>query len=314
MLARSLLIAASCWLWLASQAAAQTHECSKAGIGAAALTADAPVSILTVSTEPLADGRDRYCLVSVGVGSNVNILVGLPMDGRWNGDLQAIGRGGYGGTLRPPVSAVSRGYVGVSTDTGHPLAARDPGEAPTSDWRNTTGAFAMLAPGTPNPALQNDFAHRSSHLMAVIAKQLATAFYGQPVDHAYWYGCSTEGSHGLRAVQQYPEDYDGVLAGDPAIHFAQVMAYQIWPQLVMKERVGHPIMPAKLDLATRSAVAACDRFDGLVDGLLADAPVPLQRRARQENRHARLRHERWRMPVDGRSESDRRNLARADES
>jgi hypothetical protein len=228
MLARSLLIAASCWLWLASQAAAQTHECSKAGIGAAALTADAPVSILTVSTEPLADGRDRYCLVSVGVGSNVNILVGLPMDGRWNGDLQAIGRGGYGGTLRPPVSAVSRGYVGVSTDTGHPLAARDPGEAPTSDWRNTTGAFAMLAPGTPNPALQNDFAHRSSHLMAVIAKQLATAFYGQPVDHAYWYGCSTEGSHGLRAVQQYPEDYDGVLAGDPAIHFAQVMAYQIW--------------------------------------------------------------------------------------
>jgi hypothetical protein len=270
MIVRSLLIAAACWLWAVGAGFAQPSECTKTGIGSSALTADAPASITAVSLEPLADGRDQYCLVGVHVGDNVNILVGLPMAGRWNGDLQAIGRGGYGGALRPPISAVARGYVGVSTDTGHPFSSRDPNDAPTDEWRDMPGAFAMLSPGKLNRALQTDFAYRSSHLMAVIAKQLATGFFGRPVEHAYWYGCSTEGSHGLRAVQQYPEDYDGVLAGDPAIHFAQVMAYQIWPQLVMKERIGGPLLPVKLDLATRRAIATCDALDGLRDGLLTD--------------------------------------------
>jgi hypothetical protein len=87
-------------------------------------------------------------------------------------------------------------------------------------------------------------------------------------------------------VQQYPEDYDGMLAGDPAIHFAQVMAYQIWPQLVMKERVGGPLLLAKLDLATRSAVAACDARDGLRDGLVTD-PRRCRYRAARDKKIAR---------------------------
>jgi hypothetical protein len=254
-------------LLAASPAAAQ--DCSQAGIGSTQLAADAPVTIVSASIER-PDGGDRYCLVSVRVGGNVNILVGLPMDGRWNGDLQAGGRGGYGGTLQPPVKAVARGYVGVASDTGHTLAKRDPAEAPDPEWRDTTGAFAMGAPGDPNVPLQNDFAHRSTHLMAVVAKQVAAAFYGRPVGHAYWNGCSTEGSHGLRAAQQYPDDYDGILAGDPPVEFAQTMAYQIWPQVVMRQRVGGPILRAKLDLASASAVAACDALDGLADGILTD--------------------------------------------
>lgn len=251
---------------LAAPAAAQ--DCG--AIGSASLTADAPVTIVSASTEKLPEGGARYCLVRVRVGGNVNIAVGLPMDGRWNGDLEAGGRGGYGGSALPPVRQVARGYVGVESDTGHPAAKRDPDENPTDDWRDTTGAFAMRSPGVSDPALRSDFAHRSAHLMAVVAKQLAAAFYGRPVDRAYWNGCSTEGDRGLRVAQRHPEDYDGILAGDPAIHFAQTMAYQLWPQLVMKERVGGPILPAKLDLASKRAIAACDRLDALVDGLLAD--------------------------------------------
>jgi hypothetical protein len=147
---------------------------------------------------------------------------------------------------------------------------RDPDESIAADWRDTTGAFAMLAPGVPYRALQEDYAHRASHLMAVVGKQLARAFYGRAASHAYWNGCSTEGRQALRAAQQYPQDYDGILAGDPPIRFGAVMAFQIWPQLVMKDMVGHPIASAKLDLATKRAVAACDMRDGLGDGILAD--------------------------------------------
>jgi hypothetical protein len=132
------------------------------------------------------------------------------------------------------------------------------------------GAFAMRAPGVPDLARQNDFAHRSAHLMAVVGRQVASVFYGHSPSHAYFNGCSTEGRQGLRAAQQYPNDYDGILAGDPAINFAEVMAFQIWPQLVMKDIVGGPILPAKMALATTRAVEACDGLDGLGDGLLTD--------------------------------------------
>jgi len=158
----------------------------------------------------------------------------------------------------------------MQTDGGHPAGARDPDERVVDDWRDTTGAFAMLTAGVPNRVLQDDFAHRASHLMAVLGKQLAQAYYGRPAKHAYWNGCSTEGRQGLRAAQQYPEDYDGILAGSPPARFGAVMAFQMWPQVVMKDMVGRPIATGRLDLATRKAVAACDGLDGLRDGILTD--------------------------------------------
>lgn len=270
---RALRIGAVAALALVSvRAAAQSGEtsCSMAALSTATFKADAPVRLISASLETLPGAGQRYCLVRLRVGDNVNIAAGLPMDGRWNGSLQAEGVGGYGGRADPPVRSIARGFLGLQTDTGHPAAARDPDEAIAEDWRDTTGAFAMLAPGVPNRALQEDYAYRASHLMAVVGKQLASAFYGRAADHAYWNGCSTEGRQALRAAQQYPADWDGILAGDPPIRFAEVMAFQIWPQVVMKEMVGHPIVAAKLDLATQRALAACDGLDGVRDGLLAD--------------------------------------------
>lgn len=250
---------------------ASVRGCSVASIAALPLTADQPVAVTSASVEELPDGRGRYCLVRLRVGDNVNIAAGLPLDGRWNGSIQAEGVGGYGGKANPPVRSVSRGFLGLQTDTGHPAAARDPDESVVQDWRDTTGAFAMLAPGVPNRTLQDDYAHRSSHLMAVLGKQLAQGYYRRPARHAYWNGCSTEGRQALRAAQDYPEDYDGILAGSPPIRFGGVMAFQIWPQVVMKDVVGHPIAGDRLNLASQRAISACDDLDGLRDGLLTDA-------------------------------------------
>jgi Tannase and feruloyl esterase. len=71
----------------------------------------------------------------------------------------------------------------------------------------------MLSVGQPNTPLQIDFAYRSEHLMSVIGRQLAQAFYGRPPAHAYWNGCSTGGRQGLMMAQRYPDDYDGIVAG-----------------------------------------------------------------------------------------------------
>lgn len=42
------------------------------------------------------------------------------------------------------------------------------------------------------------------------------AYYGRQQDYSYWLGCSSGGKQGLKEVQEYPEDYDGVIAGAAA--------------------------------------------------------------------------------------------------
>jgi hypothetical protein len=257
-----LLIAAS----FAARAQAPVTTCDAAGIGATKLTADGPpVTISSASSE--AAGQVPYCLVKVLVPHAINIWVGLPMDGKWNGRWQSVGGGVYAGSVAPPNQAVAAGYAAATTDTGHagkgPFAAGD-------------GSFGMLEPGKPNTELQIDFAYRSEHLMAVIGKQLVQA-YGAAQKYSYWNGCSTGGRQGLRMAQDYPNDYDGILAGAPAIHWDRFQAGHAWYSVAQLRDNGGPlgggapaVLTAKEKLATAKAVAACDALDGVTDGVLED--------------------------------------------
>lgn len=237
-----------------------TVACDMAGIGAATLSADAPVTVLEVTTGTTGAGAtDRdYCLVKVKVDPQVNIWVSLPTSA-WNGRFRAEGNGVYAGASQLGVAtdSVRQGFVGVKTDTGHP------------DFF-LSGAFGMLSPGNANVPLQEDFAHRSMHLMAVVGKQLTKAYYAQDPVRSYWYGCSTGGRQGLMMAQRYPEDFDAILAGAPAIHWDRFQAYHIWPQIAMREEAGGPIATAKQTLATNRAIAVCDANDGVTDGVLDD--------------------------------------------
>src|SRR5437764_1375922 len=136
----------------------------------------------------------------------------------------------------------------------------------TEPGRSATTA----ANGAPDVQLQTDFAYRSEHEMAVIGKQLAQAFYGQSPAYSYWNGCSTGGRQGMRMAQQFPADYNGILAGAPAFHWDRFQAAQIWPQVAMRVETGGPVSAAKETLATNAAIAACDGIDGVVDGVIGD--------------------------------------------
>ena len=233
--------------------------CTLAGIGSVAYTADAPVTVLEVSTGTTtgAPGRDKpYCLVKLRVASAVNIWVAMPTAG-WNGRFRAEGNGVYAGGITLAADSVRQDFVGVSTDTGHT-------GSPLS------GAFGMLEPGKANNPLQIDFAHRSQYLMSLVGKQVVRAYYGQAPLRSYWYGCSTGGRQGLAMAQRYPDAYDAILAGAPAIHWDRFQAYQIWPQVVYKGLGVAPLSAAKRTLVTNRSVAACDAADGVVDGVIDD--------------------------------------------
>jgi hypothetical protein len=238
------------------------QPCNSAGIGATVLDAEGmPATILEVTEENT--GTVKFCLVKLLVPEAINIWVGLPMDGQWNGRWQSFGGGGYAGSVNVPTPALNGGYAAATTDTGHTV--------------QDGGRFGMLEAGVPNITLQQDFAYRSEHLMAVLGKQLVEAFYGQQPVWSYWNGCSTGGRQGLRMAQDYPGDYDGVLAGAPAIHWDRFQASFLWHPMVMQQENGGPIgggdrevLAAKQLRATQNAIAACDAIDGVADGIIND--------------------------------------------
>ncbi len=236
-----------------------TGQCTMAGIGGLNYTADAPVTVLEVSTANTtgAPGRDKpYCLVKLRVDPQVNIWVAMPTGG-WNGRFRAEGNGVYAGAVALAADSVRQDFVGVTTDTGH-------------SGFFLSGAFGMAAPGQPNTPLQIDFAYRSQYLMSVVGKQVTQAYYGRAPLRSYWYGCSTGGRQGLAMAQRYPEAYDAILAGAPAIHWDRFQAYQIWPQVVYKGLGVTPLSAAKRSLVTQRSVQACDAADGVVDGVIDD--------------------------------------------
>jgi len=249
--------------------------CDAAGIGGVHLTSDiatlpttnppndASATITSVSTGTTSNGV-AYCLVKVLVPPAINIWVGLPTGGAWNGRLQSEGGGGYAGSVGVANASISAGYVGIQTDTGHT------GGSGTFGCIDNCAGNNAANPGKPDVQLQTDFAYRSEHEMAVIGKQLIQAFYGQQPVFSYWNGCSTGGRQGMRMAQQFPADYNGILAGAPAFHWDRFQAYQIWPQMVMRIDAGGPISTAKETLATNAAIAACDAIDGVSDGVIGD--------------------------------------------
>jgi hypothetical protein len=199
-----------------------------------------------------------FCRVSIGIKPQINIEVWLPIS--WNERFQAVGGGGYAGNISWAAlgSALRNGYATASTDTGH-NGTGQPG-----------GSFALNPDGTLNTQLIEDFSFRSLQELTIQSKELIREFYGERPRYSYWNGCSTGGRQGLIQAQRLPGSYDGILAGAPAINWDRFIPAELWPQIAMKEEAGGPLQACKLSTATNAAIAACDSFDGVLDGVLED--------------------------------------------
>ena len=210
---------------------------------------------------PPAGGRQAnlptFCRVALTVSPQIHIEVWLPRD-TWNGRYRGEGGGGYAGQVSYAglAEGIRRGYATASTDTGHPASAG--------------GSFSLKPDGTLNTQLIGDFAERSLRELAIKAKALIKAYYGTAPRYWYWNGCSTGGRQGLMAAQRFPEEYDGLVIGAPAINWDRFIPAELWPQIVMNNTAGGSISAAKLTAATKAAVAACDASDGVADGIIND--------------------------------------------
>jgi feruloyl esterase len=186
--------------------------------------------------------------------SLIDIEVWLPAE-NWNGKFQAVGNGGWAGTISFPAmaTALQEGYATASTDTGH------------------KGGNALFAIGHPEKLV--DFAHRAVHEMTVQAKAIITAYYSRPARLSYWNGCSTGGRQGLMSAQKYPEDFDAIVAGAPANYQTHLHAWDLIVAMPVLKDPAAAVPAAKLAMVTRAVIAACDGRDGVADGVLNNPPA-----------------------------------------
>jgi feruloyl esterase len=182
--------------------------------------------------------------------SVIDIEVWMPEGASWNGKFQAVGNGGWAGTISfaAMATAVQEGYATASTDTGH------------------KGGNALFA--IDHPEKLTDFAHRAVHEMVVTAKAVMTKYYNQGPRLSYWNGCSTGGRQGLMAAQKYPEDFDAILAGAPANYQTHLHAWDLAVSTPVLKDPAAAVPAAKLEMVNRAVINACDAKDGVTDGVL----------------------------------------------
>jgi feruloyl esterase len=108
--------------------------------------------------------------------------------------------------------------------------------------------------------------------MTLTAKKLIQSYYGKPSQHSYWNSCHNGGNQGLNEAQRYPDDFDGIVAGDPAFYISHLQPGSLYISWVaLKDGVNAPgYIGKKLALINKAALDACDAMDGLKDGLIAD--------------------------------------------
>jgi feruloyl esterase len=210
---------------------------------------------LTAELVPATNGAEAYCRVDGTIEPEITFQVNLPVS--WNGRFYMIGNGGHAGQQpNSPANdptraqALAAHFVMAMTDTGHD-AAEEPG-----------ASFVMS-----NPQKAIDYAYRAVHMTAVTSKEIANAYYGQPVQHAYWNSCSNGGRQGLIEAQRFPDDFDGIIANAPWVSQTGFTIGALWNQRAMD---AVQLTPAKLDLLASSVMAKCDAVDGLEDGLIGD--------------------------------------------
>ncbi|MDK3071533.1 tannase/feruloyl esterase family alpha/beta hydrolase [Sedimentitalea sp. JM2-8] len=205
-----------------------------------------------------------YCEVRATALPAISIEVRLPME-NWNGKYYQAGCGGFCGILgRADAAAgwvnamkpgLERGYATATSDSGHhALSVVDAG------WADA------------NPHAERDWGWRSIGETHRVAQAMIERFYGGGSEQAIFQGCSTGGRMAHVAALRYPDMFDGIISGAPAMDYPGLVATaSSWLVQSNTDADGNTILkPGKDKLIGDAVMAQCDGLDGAEDGLISD--------------------------------------------
>jgi feruloyl esterase len=222
------------------------------------LLRDAPTLLVSAAPQAATAEQPALCLVNGRIAPTIGFRMWLPL-ATWNGKFAQGGCGGRCGDILDDGCriVVARGYACIAADMGH------------------KGTFYDDLWAIDNVPGDIDFGFRSTHVATLAGKAVTTAFYGVAPRYSYYFGASTGGRQGLVAAQRFPEDFDGIVAGEPAMGTPGTVRPETGPALrdsvAALTAEGRALLsPAEVLMIHAAAVRACDMDDNARDGFISD--------------------------------------------
>ena len=259
-----------------ASAAACTDIISKSGLSATTLTTSyVPAGTKRPGTLTTGDFLPGHCVVTGAMNPRTGVdgkpyAIGfqLSLPDNWNGRFLYLGGGGNDGTLRDTSlsssisvgtpSPLGQGYAVVSADAGH---------------QGSSASFGA------DPQARIDHAYNAHDKTALAAKDLIAWRYGKKPNYSYFSGCSGGGRQAMMFSQRFPDYFDGITAGAPAMRVSSgATVAAMWNNKKFTDIApagadGKPVLSrafsdSDLNLVSSAVLQACDAGDGVVDGLV----------------------------------------------
>jgi len=230
-------------------------------------------SAALIAADAEGNANGEYCKVLGAIhphtytAPDIHFQVNLPSN--WNRKSLQFGGGGLNGTLvtglgryakQPDTEAtpLARGYLTLGSDSGHQSAG------------GFDGNFFL------NDEAMDNYGHMQVKKTHDVAMALSEARYGSRPEYNYFIGGSQGGHEGFDAVQRYPEDYDGVIAGYPAHNVLMLHLSALdFTKALMAEDGAAWLNPQKAQLLVDSVYQACDALDAASDGIISNVSACL---------------------------------------
>ncbi|THU84512.1 tannase and feruloyl esterase [Dendrothele bispora CBS 962.96] len=190
--------------------------------------------------------------IATSVKSGIEFEAWFPRN--WTGRFLSTGNGGLSGCIQYEDLAYTAalGFAAVGANNGH---------------NGMSGA-----PFLNNPDVLEDFVYRSIHTSVLIGKNLTSTFYGIPHSKSYYLGCSTGGRQALKTVQDFPSDFDGIVAGAPAADFNHLIDWSGHFLEITGTNDSSTFLSTEkwVTLVHPDVLRQCDEIDGVRDGIIED--------------------------------------------
>ncbi|KAJ5189497.1 Tannase/feruloyl esterase [Penicillium cf. griseofulvum] len=187
--------------------------------------------------------------VSTSNSSEITLEAWFPRE--YKGRFLSTGNGGISGCIQYYDLAYTTqlGFASVGANNGH---------------NGTSGK-----PFYRSPEVVKDYAYRSVHTGVVVGKELTKQFYKEGFKKSYYLGCSTGGRQGWKSVQKYPNDFDGVVAGAPAINLINLFSWSSNFYSITGSPTSDTFLStAEWKIVNEEIIRQCDTIDGAKDGII----------------------------------------------
>lgn len=194
----------------------------------------------------------EFCRIGLTTttGSTGSVASEVWLPTLWTGRVLTVGNGGLGGCIGHSdlQYGAERGFAVVGTDNGHVGNIGEPLE---------------------DPDVLDDYAWRAVHTGAGLSKEVSLAYYGSEHTKAYYLGCSTGGRQGFVEAQEFPGDFDGIVAGAPAFALSALQSWSGYLATITGPPDSPTFLPVDLwTVVLDDVMKQCDWLDGHEDGIL----------------------------------------------